>query len=150
MVSKCCTKYFLEQIATFPTVSLSDEANNLNTQIMSHILVPIIAIIMTFGTTLFVIIVITNYLLKRRLIQSGNLDAESQKLLSKSFVNMKFDNLKWGLVILFAGIGLVIIEMLPDVYVENSALPIGIELIFIAIGFLTYFFYVKDKGKSED
>jgi hypothetical protein len=40
--------------------------------------------------------------------------------------------------------------MLPDVYVENSALPIGIELIFIAIGFLTYFFYVKDKGKSED
>ncbi|MFB0945595.1 MAG: hypothetical protein ACI964_000923 [Spirosomataceae bacterium] len=117
---------------------------------MSPILVPIIAIIMTFGTTLFVIIIITNYLLKRRLIQSGNLDAESQKLLSKSFVNMKFDNLKWGLVILFAGIGLVIIEMLPDVYVENSALPIGIELIFIAIGFLTYFFYVKDKGKSED
>jgi hypothetical protein len=100
---------------------------------------------MTFGTTLSVIIVITNYLLKRRLIQSGNLDTESQKLLSKSFINMKFDNLKWGLVILFSGIGLVVIEFLPERHVENSSLAIGIELIFIAIGFLTYFFYVKDK-----
>jgi hypothetical protein len=108
--------------------------------------VPIIAIIMTFGTTLSVIIVITNYLLKRRLIQSGNLDTESQKLLSKSFINMKFDNLKWGLVILFSGIGLVVIEFLPERRVENSSLAIGIELIFIAIGFLTYFFYVKNKG----
>jgi|AntAceMinimDraft_11_1070367.scaffolds.fasta_scaffold105335_1 hypothetical protein len=112
---------------------------------MLHNLVPIIAIIMTFGTTLSVIIVITNYLLKRRLIQSGNLDTESQKLLSKSFINMKFDNLKWGLVILFSGIGLVVIEFLPERRVENSSLAIGIELIFIAIGFLTYFFYVKDK-----
>jgi len=112
---------------------------------MLHNLVPIIAIIMTFGTTLSVIIVITNYLLKRRLIQSGNLDTESQKLLSKSFINMKFDNLKWGLVILFSGIGLVVIEFLPERHVENSSLAIGIELIFIAIGFLTYFFYVKDK-----
>jgi hypothetical protein len=112
---------------------------------MLHNVVPIIAIIMTFGTTLSVIIVITNYLLKRRLIQSGNLDTESQKLLSKSFINMKFDNLKWGLVILFSGIGLVVIEFLPERRVENSSLAIGIELIFIAIGFLTYFFYVKDK-----
>ena len=117
---------------------------------MSPVLVPIIAIIMTFGTTLLAIVVITNYFLKRRLIQSGNLDAESQKILSKSFVNMKFDDLKWGLVMLFAGIGLVIIEFLPDSLVRDSALPIGIELIFIAIGFLTYFYYVKDKDKPQD
>jgi hypothetical protein len=126
------------------------QQNNLNTQIMSPILVPIIAIIMTFGTTLLVIITLTNYFLKRRLIQSGNLDAESQKLLSKSFINMKFDDLKWGLVILFGGIGLVVIEFLPERDFENSSLAIGIELIFIAIGFLTYFFYMKDKGKTED
>lgn len=126
------------------------QQNNLNTQIMSPILVPVVAIIMTFGTTLLAIITITNYFLKRRLIQSGNLDAESQKLLSKSFINMKFDDLKWGLVILFGGIGLVIIEFLPERHMDNSTLAIGIELIFIAIGFLTYFFYVKDKNKTED
>jgi hypothetical protein len=39
----------------------------------------------------------------------------------------------------------VVIEFLPERRVENSSLAIGIELIFIAIGFLTYFFYVKDK-----
>ncbi len=107
--------------------------------------IPIIAIIMTFGTISLAIVTITNYFLKRRLIQSGNLDAESQKILSKSFVNMKFDDLKWGLVILFGGVGLVIIEFLPKRHMDNSTLAIGIELIFIAIGFLTYFFYVKDK-----
>lgn len=122
--------------------------NNLNTQVMVH-LIPIIAIIMTFGTVSLAIIAITNYLLKKRLIQSGNLDAESQKIISKSFIGMKFDNLKWGLIILFAGIGLVIIEFLPKRNFENSSLAIGIELIFIALGFLTYFFYVKDKKSSE-
>lgn len=117
---------------------------------MSPILVPVIAIIMTFGTISLIVVAMTNYSLKKRLIQSGKLDAESQKLLSSSFISMKFDDLKWGLVILFAGIGLVVIEFLPERHLGNSSLAIGVELIFIAIGFLTYFFYVKDKGKFRN
>lgn len=111
---------------------------------------PIIAIVMTFGTISLIVISITNYLTKKRLIQSGHLDAESQQLISKSFIGMKFDNLKWGLVLLFAGIGLVIIEFLPERNTNNSSLAIGIELIFIALGFLTYFFYVKDKERNDN
>jgi hypothetical protein len=61
---------------------------------------------------------------------------------------MKFDDPKWGLAYSLSGHRAVIVEILPDVYVEDLALPIGIELIFTAIGFLTYFF-TKDKGKTE-
>ncbi|AWV97216.1 hypothetical protein [Arcticibacterium luteifluviistationis] len=109
-------------------------------------IVPIIAIIMTFGTISFIVAAITNYLLKKKLIQSGNLDAESQKIISQNFSGMKFDNLKWGLVLLFAGVGLVIIDLLPISDIQNMHLPLGIELISIAIGFLTYFFYMKNKA----
>ncbi len=106
-------------------------------------LIPIVGIIMSFGTISLVIITITNYLLKRRLINSGNLDPESIKAISKNFTSFKFDNLKWGLILLFAGIGMVIIDFLPVEEIRNFHLPMGIELICIALGFLIYFFYMK-------
>lgn len=111
-------------------------------------LVPIVAIIMVFGTVSLAIITITNFLLKKKLIQSGNLDPESQKLITQNFSGMKFDNLKWGLVLLFAGIGLVIIDFLPMHEIRNMHLPLGIELISIALGFLIYFFYMKNKDSE--
>jgi uncharacterized oligopeptide transporter (OPT) family protein len=110
--------------------------------------IPIVAIIMTFGTVIAAIVTITNYLLKKKLIQSGHLDAESQKLITQNFSGMKFDNLKWGLVLLFAGLGLVIIDFLPIEAIQNMHLPLGIELIFIALGFLIYFFYMKNLEKE--
>ncbi len=114
---------------------------------MMH-LIPIVGIIMCFGTISLAIIAITNYLLKKKLIQSGHLDSESQKLITQNFAGMKFDNLKWGLILLFAGIGLVIIDFLPIEAIHNMHLPIGIELIFVSLGFLIYFFYMKNNDKN--
>lgn len=109
------------------------------------ILVPIIAILMSMGTVMLAIVVISNFLLKKRLIQSGQLDKESQKLISSNFLSFKFDTLKWGLVLLFAGIGLVIIDFLPYEKIRNFHLPMGIELISVSLGFIIYFLYTKDK-----
>ena len=107
--------------------------------------IPIIGIVMSFGTIIVAIITITNYLLKKRLIQSGNLSPENMEAISKNFTSFKFDNLKWGLILLFAGIGMVIIDQLPLETIQNFHLPIGIELIAVALGFLIYFFYMKNK-----
>ncbi|MFT5885046.1 MAG: putative oligopeptide transporter (OPT) family protein [Arcticibacterium sp.] len=126
---------------------MSNGQTNNKHKIMMH-LVPIVGIIMTFGTISLAVVAITNYLLKKKLIQSGNLDAESQKLITQNFAGMKFDNLKWGLILLFAGIGLVVIDFLPMSSNHNMHLPIGIELIFISLGFLIYFFYMKNNDKE--
>jgi len=45
-------------------------------------------------------------------------------------------------------LGLVVIDFLPMSSIHNMHLPIGIELIFISLGFLIYFFYMKNNDKD--
>jgi len=49
--------------------------------------------------------------------------------------------LKWGLVILFGGLGLVLLEFIP--HNVNSPFPYGFVTTFIAVGFLIYYFLVR-------
>jgi hypothetical protein len=77
------------------------------------------------------------YLLKKRLIDSGQIDKTSLDLLLKP-IRSTSEPLKWGLLLLFGGLGLVIVEFVP--YPANtSSLPYGIVSVCLAIGFLTYY-----------
>ena len=99
-----------------------------------------------------------NFLLKRKIIKSGHfekaeiLNQKDLEAIETSEVN-KYPSLKWGLVVFLAGLGLVIIEILnfnyPDLinYI-NGFLPVGIELVFISLGFLIYFFIVNFSKKK--
>lgn len=96
----------------------------------------------------------TDFLLKRKIIKAGHIDhAGILEPIRESREENKFPTLKWGLVALMAGAGLIIIELLGwgDTYKwvkdYNSMMPIGIELVFIAAGFLIYFFIVNTKKK---
>lgn len=72
------------------------------------------------------------------------------KLIEKSKEEIKLDslnlpnkintvsNLKWGIIILLGGIGLVLIHYLK--LNSDSPMPYGIESISIALGFILYFF----------
>lgn len=51
-------------------------------------------------------------------------------------------NLKWGIIILLGGLGLVLLYVLD--LSSDSPLPYGIESIFIASGFILYFFIEKN------
>jgi len=50
-------------------------------------------------------------------------------------------NLKWGIIIFLGGFGLVLLYFLD--LSSDSPLPYGIESIFIAAGFILYFFIEK-------
>ena len=74
------------------------------------------------------------------------------KLIEKSKEEIKLDslnlqktivggNLKWGIIILLSGIGLVLIHYLK--LSSESPLPYGIESIFIAVGFILLFVIEK-------
>ncbi|TKC55569.1 hypothetical protein FBD94_24745 [Pedobacter hiemivivus] len=92
-----------------------------------------------------VIIALYNYRLKKRIIDSGPIDENSLKFLM-SLSGLGSEVLKWGLIFLFGGAGLILIEFLPYP-ADESSLPYGIVLISIAMGFLTYYLIMKKQQK---
>jgi hypothetical protein len=95
-----------------------------------------------------IIKVFTDFLLKRRMVINGHVDKAG--ILDTPSVEEKntYPTLKWGLIVLFAGLGLLIISMLDRDGMffmdgRNSYLPLGIELIAVSAGFLFYFFIVR-------
>jgi hypothetical protein len=97
--------------------------------------------------------VFTDFLLKRRIVKSGHLDNAGILEPVKNKEENSYPTLKWGLVTLFAGLGILVIALIGRgensdwVFDNNSYLPIGIELIAISLGFLTYFIVSKNRIK---
>jgi len=101
--------------------------------------------------------VYTDYLLKRKIVKSGHL--EKAGILDPpalpSGESTRYPNLKWGLIALMAGLGLILIEIFNRTGTitwhdgRDGFLPIGIELVAIAIGFLVYFFIVNAKAMKN-
>jgi len=87
-------------------------------------------------TIAWVIIAWYNYRLKKRIIESGPLDAEAMSFVKK-LSGSGTDSLKWGCIVFAGGLGLVVINYIP--YDFGSSLPYGLESMFIAAGFLVYY-----------
>ena len=105
-------------------------------ELFSHIMITlVIAIMATLITEFF------NFLLKRRIIKSGQLNEHYVRLLTRQ--TGKSSALKWGILFLCGGIGLVIIGMLPF-KADESPIPWGIEVVCIGAGFLVYYLLVKN------
>jgi len=98
-----------------------------------------------------VIKVFTDYFLKRKLITAGHVDKAG--ILDTPKEENSYPTLKWGLVTLFAGLGLLVIalinksESMDWVNGSHSYLPVGIELIAISLGFLVYFMIARFSKK---
>lgn len=95
----------------------------------------------------------SDHFLKRKIINSGHF--EKADILGPVTENIgkenRYPSLKWGLIALMGGLGLIIIEMIRSVRPEminvyDAFLPLGIELVFISAGFLLYFFIANRKS----
>jgi hypothetical protein len=97
--------------------------------------------------------VFTDFLLKRRIVKSGHVDTAGILDKPKDNEENSYPTLKWGLVTLFAGLGILVIALIGRgdnmdwVHGSHSYLPFGIELIAISLGFLIYFFISKNTKK---
>lgn len=87
---------------------------------------------------------VTDYGLKKRMIEKGYVNEETQAIFKQSApANGSYSSLKWGLIILSAGLALVLLEFVdtrPD-----SPLPYGVFAVFLSTGFLIYYFLRKSK-----
>jgi len=112
----------------------------------------LIAVVVFIGIY-YLIKVFTDYLLKRKIIKAGHIDKAGILELPKDKEESNYPTLKWGLVILFAGLGLLVIALVSRGESMDwfdgigSYLQVGIELIAISLGFLLYFTITQLKKK---
>ncbi len=98
-----------------------------------------------------------DFFLKKKLINNGNI--EKIKLIDESISfsenteNKKYSSLKWGLVFLFAGLGIFVgaylnlVKFLVASYQLKQMLLAGTFLIFSSLGFLIYFIIIMKLKK---
>lgn len=107
-------------------------------------ILPVFVLSVLFGGTALITRIITDHRFRNKLINAGKLEIDPE--LIKSLVAKKepnqLDALKWGLIGLSAGMGLIIIHFAQ--FDMNSPLPFGIEITAIAAGFLAYFFIARN------
>lgn len=117
----------------------------------------LLTVIVVFFSIATIIKLFLSYLLKRRLIKAGHF--ENAGVLGAHFEGEenanqldRFPALKWGLIALFGGIGLIIIDSIrvsnPNIITYESVLPYGIFMVSIAVGFLLYFIIANYFNKS--
>lgn len=108
-------------------------------------LMPFIIVIVFFTLVGIFILTLYNYRLKKKIIESGPLNENSLKFLAQ-LSGFGTEAAKWGIILLSAGIGLVVMEFVPY-SAEDSPLPYGLEMIFIAAGFLVYYLFLTKQKK---
>jgi len=115
-----------------------------------------IAIVLTIATVFTGIYMIiksfTDFLLRRKLINSGHVEKVSiLEPVQSNPEEKKHNTLKWGLVAAFAGARLIVIELMSNagglvwVHGEGSFRPFDSGLMFIAAGLLNISFMVTRK-----
>jgi hypothetical protein len=106
-----------------------------------NVLMPV-AILGSIGASLYFLTkIITNYILKKKMIEKGFVNDETQSIFKQHRTENKFSALKWGILILSGGVALITIHSVnvdPD-----TPLPYGIFAVCLSVGFLVYYALVK-------
>jgi hypothetical protein len=108
---------------------------------LKDILMPL-AIFGGFGGTLVLFTrTLTDYILKKKMIDKGFVNDDTQAIFKRHTSENKYSSLKWGLIIFFAGLSLILLEYIP--HEVQSPLPYGLFALSVSLGFLIYYFMVK-------
>lgn len=91
-----------------------------------------------------VIVVLTNHNLKKKILNKENID-DKMFIILNNLTGFGSEMLKWGIILLFGGVGLIVLEFIP--YNEDSPLLYGVMTVFVSFGFLSYYFLMKNQKK---
>ena len=89
--------------------------------------------------------VVTDYILKKKMIEKGFVNDDTQAIFKQHTSDNRYSSLKWGMIIFFAGMALIIMEFIPTS--PDSPLPYGLLAVSISLGFLIYYFMVQKDSK---
>jgi len=116
---------------------------------------PIIVLVALIIGVVMLVRLITEYKLKKRLLEKAQADeglssalADSFKMLNRQKEENPYPSLKWGLVTLGLGIALIITDFMEFDY-RQSVLPFGLLLTGASAGFLIYYLIVIFTDKKS-
>ena len=110
-------------------------------QELTDVLQPLV-VLGAIGTTIVLFTrAISEHILKKKMIEKGYVNDDTQAIFKRNTDEDKYSSLKWGLIILFAGLSLVMMEFIQ--YDTTSPLPYGLFAVFVSLGFLIYYFMIK-------
>jgi hypothetical protein len=91
--------------------------------------------------------VMTDYILKKKMIDKGFVNDETQAIFKEhtEHISNKYSSLKWGMIIFFGGLALIIMEYIP--VRSDSPMPYGLLAVSVSLGFLIYYFIVQKESK---
>ncbi len=113
---------------------------------MKEVLMPI-AIIGSFGASIFFFTkIMTNYILRKKMIEKGYVNEDTQAIFKTYKEDNRFSALKWGFLALFGGVALILMEYLE--VRADSTMPYGILAVSLSLGFLVYYFVVKKENSK--
>ena len=116
-------------------------------------LIPIIAIIFTFGIPGLIIFwaIYTKHRERMRLIEKGVTPEDARKYFGKAVYRNRNLNssLKWGIILLFLGLGIFISNILSEVYFFSDGISAGLIILFIGLGFLLYYMIASKQIKTN-
>jgi hypothetical protein len=108
---------------------------------LRDVLMPLVILGSIGGSIIIFTRTISDYILKKKMIEKGYVNEDTQAIFKKNTDENRFSSLKWGLIILFAGLSLVLMDFID--YDTRSPLPYGLFAVFVSLGFLIYYFMVK-------
>lgn len=108
---------------------------------LRDVLMPLVILGSIGGSIVLFTKTISDYILKKKMIEKGYVNEDTQAIFKKNTDENRYSSLKWGLIILFAGLSLVLMEFID--YDTRSTLPYGLFAVFVSLGFLIYYFMVK-------
>lgn len=116
---------------------------------LTGILVPIGTTYLLFWGIVAIMKVAKESSIKARMVELGHLEPEKQWILQKSGSALDtYSNLKFGILLVCVGIGLMIVN---DLDLEHNALIIfGLLAIVAGLGFLLYFAMMKYLYRKAD
>lgn len=113
---------------------------------MQNVLTPLVILgTISAGIVLFTR-ALTSYYLRKKMVEKGYVDKESVAILARKNEEAgPYANLKWALIIFFAGLALVVLEYIP--YDRESPLPYGLFALSVSLGMLIHFFITRNNNK---
>ena len=110
-------------------------------------LMPFIIVIVFFILIAIFILALYNYRLKKRIIDAGPLDETGLKFLQQ-LSGFGTEAMKWAIILFTTGLGLVVMQFIPY-SAEDSPLPYGVEMLFVAAGFFLYYLFIRNHRDKQ-
>jgi len=96
----------------------------------------------TIGTSIYFFAkVFTDFILKKKMIEKGYVNEDTQAVFRNYDETNKYSSLKWGLLFFTGGISLILMDSLN--VDPESTLPYGIFIVSLSVGFLAYYFIIR-------